>query len=350
MKHALNVDIEWLAQNSEQFFDAAANLLKSKDEKNIGKVCMKLANLYKEKDWRSKLLIFNCIPVLLNQYFMHFYDEKLCSLFEVCILTIYNLSLSDENVKLNRIKIPNLSLPSVYHSPQVASIHSELTESSLSKLESEYIILEEQFKPYLDTINSEKRYNLIRFLLLLYYSRLSSISRLSKVFFCEMCLKICKINRGSLKNQPIYLTSKILIEMIRILFFLFNNQLELDAYIAIESISDKAEEDLMIDVIVMCNSIKNLIQQSKMETSLKGSISNGKVSRSSSMHSERRKSAEKLSPLKTNELSPKKIVSNRNQEEKKNDHENIPIIDETSGENDDNSESTFNSDRLTERL
>lgn len=55
-----------------------------------------------------------------------------------------------------------------------------------------------------------------------------------------------------MKNQPIYLSSQILIEMIRILFFLFNNHLELDAYIAIESISDKAEEEMMIDVILVC--------------------------------------------------------------------------------------------------
>lgn len=40
--------------------------------------------------------------------------------------------------------------------------------------------------------------------------------------------------------------------MVRILFFLFKNHLELDAYIAIESISDKAEEEMMIDVILVC--------------------------------------------------------------------------------------------------
>ncbi|CAF0709861.1 unnamed protein product [Brachionus calyciflorus] len=346
-----NFDVEWLLQNNEQFFDAAANLLKSKDEKTIGKVCMKLANLFKEKDSRNQLLIINCIPILLNQYFLYFYDEKICSLIEVSILTIYNLSLSDENVKLNRIRIPNLSLPSVYHYPQASSVQSELTESSLSKYESEYIILEEQFKPYLDTINSEKRYNLIRFLMLLYYSRLNAISKQSKTFFCDMCLKICKINRASLKNQPIYLSAQILIEMIRILFYLFNNNLELDSYIAIESISDKAEEDLMIDVILMCNSVKNLIQQSKIEPSIKSALSSSRISRSGSMQSERKKSIEKNSPISPGrkiDNSPKTAHETKKNSTIKQEHENIPIIDETSGENDASSESS--NERFTERL
>lgn len=68
----------------------------------------------------------------------------------------------------------------------------------------------------------------------------------------------------------------------------------------------------------MCNSIKNLIQQSKIDSSLKSSMSNGKVSRSSSIQSDSKKSFEKLSPLKKSEESPKSFISNRNQEPKKN--------------------------------
>ena len=162
-------------------------------------------------------------------------------------------------MKLNRIRVPNLSLPSVYHSvirmnflcsifdpitipskflgkttrqlgngqvlvtgqpfqlswpkrlfenvniealnkfqfsfkiikPQEAPIQSELSESALSKLESEYTIVEEQFKPCLDTINNEKRFNIIRYLLKMFYSRLNlqASTKLSKLYFCEMCLK-----------------------------------------------------------------------------------------------------------------------------------------------------------------
>jgi hypothetical protein len=75
--------------------------------------------------------------------------------------------------------------------PQEAPIQSELSESSLSKLESEYTIVEEQFKPCLDTINNEKRFNIIRYLLKLFYSRLNlqASTKLSKLYFCEMCLK-----------------------------------------------------------------------------------------------------------------------------------------------------------------
>ena len=39
--------------------------------------------------------------------------------------------------------------------------------------------------------------------------------------------------------------------MLNALFYLFNNNLELDAYVAIEAISDKAEEELMPDVILV---------------------------------------------------------------------------------------------------
>lgn len=68
----------------------------------------------------------------------------------------------------------------------------------------------------------------------------------------------------------------------------------------------------------MCNSVKNLIQQSRMDTSLKSIISKGKVSRSGSMQSDRRNSAEKIPATKMSEQSPKKSEQNRNQEPKQN--------------------------------
>jgi hypothetical protein len=109
--------IETLLEDGEQFFNNIAALFKSKDEKTISKTCNKLTSLYKDKDKdkRYQNLIIDCIPILLNYYFSHFYEQKLCSIIEVCILTIYNLSLDDENVKLNRIRVPNLSLKSIYH-------------------------------------------------------------------------------------------------------------------------------------------------------------------------------------------------------------------------------------------
>jgi hypothetical protein len=62
---------------------------------------------------------------------------------------------------------------------------------------------------------------------------------------------LCKINRQNISNQPIYLNSDILIEMLHILYYLFNNNLQLDSYIAIEAISLKAEEELFVDVILV---------------------------------------------------------------------------------------------------
>jgi hypothetical protein len=39
--------------------------------------------------------------------------------------------------------------------------------------------------------------------------------------------------------------------MLHALFYLFNNNLQLDAYIAIEAITLKAEEELLADVILV---------------------------------------------------------------------------------------------------
>ena len=125
--------------------------------------------------------------------------------------------MSDENVKLNKIRVPNLSTPSVYHSvcwyktnsylniydklilsysfkqkhkqPQASSIQYELSESAITKYETEYVIKEEQFKPFQEKITSEKRYTIIKFMLLLFYSRLVSLIKASKLYFCDMCLK-----------------------------------------------------------------------------------------------------------------------------------------------------------------
>lgn len=280
-----NYDVEQLVQNNEQFFETVSALFKSKDEKNIGKLCSKLTNLYKDKDGRVEPLIVDCIPILLEYYFKNFYDEKLCSLVEVCLLTIYNLSLSDDNVKQKRIRVANLSLPSVYHSP-LDHDRSELSESSLNKLDAEHIIPSEddQFQACLDTIvNSEKRFNMIVFLLKLFYSRINlavSCTRLAKLYFCNMALKMSKINRAQVKIQPIYFNSRILCEILHSLYYLFNNGLELDAYIAIEAISQMAEDECFVDVILTCNSIKNLIQQNKQEPQVNA---NFKSNRSSSV-------------------------------------------------------------------
>lgn len=67
---------------------------------------------------------------------------------------------------------------------------------------------------------------------------------------------MCKITRQSSPIQPIYLNSDILIEMLHALFYLFNNNLQLDAYIAIEAITVKAEEELLVDVILVFRKIK----------------------------------------------------------------------------------------------
>lgn len=302
-----NIDSDWLNQNAELLFENVASLLKTKDEKIVSKVCSKLTNLYKDKETRHKDLVINCLPALLNYYFLFYYDEKICPIIEVCILTIYNLSLSDENVKLNKIRVPNLSTSSVYHSPQVSSIQFELSESAMTKYETEYIIQNEQFKPFQEKITAENRFTIIQFLLLLYYSRLVSVIRSSKLFFCDMCLKICKLNRQNSTTQAIYLNAEVLNEMLHTLFFLFNNNMQMDAYIAIEAIALKAEEDLIVDVILTSNSIKNLIQQSKNEPSLQNALNAQEATaekasyRSASISSTRKKSeasspSQKMSP------------------------------------------------------
>ena len=70
---------------------------------------------------------------------------------------------------------------------------------------------------------------------------------------------MCKINRQTLKNQAIYLDSNILIEMLHGLFYLFNNNYQLDAYIAIEAISVKADEELLVDVILVNENPSRLV-------------------------------------------------------------------------------------------
>lgn len=178
----------------------------------------------------------------------------------------------------------------------------------MSKYESEYVIQEEQFKPFQDKITREKRFQVIKFLLLLYYSRLVAVIKSSKLYFCDMCLKICKANRLNVSNQAIYLNSDILNEMLHALFYLFNNNMQLDAYIAIEAIALKAEEELMVDVILMSNSIKNLIQQSKNEPNQLQNATSGsenvaapvehgnvKTSRSGSLSVSRKKSSDTTS-------------------------------------------------------
>ena len=139
-----------------------------------------------------------------------------------------------------------------------------------------------------------------------------------------MCLKIsifqrlCKANRSTLKCQPIYLNSRILVEMLHALYYLFNNNLELDSYIAIEAISEMAEDEILVDVMLMCNSIKNLIQQNKSEPSIQNALSNTnnnnnnpaiKTNRSGSISSNKKKTTnEATSIVTTNSFSSNPLL------------------------------------------
>jgi hypothetical protein len=51
----------------------------------------------------------------------------------------------------------------------------------------------------------------------------------------------------------------------------------LDSYIAIEAISEMAEDEILVDVMLMCNSIKNLIQQNKSEPSLQNALNSNQT-------------------------------------------------------------------------
>ncbi len=63
---------------------------------------------------------------------------------------------------------------------------------------------------------------------------------------------MCKPNRSACKTQPIYLSSSILTELLFTLFYLFNNSLQNDATKAIDAIYQKANNDLLVDVLLVC--------------------------------------------------------------------------------------------------
>ena len=67
-----------------------------------------------------------------------------------------------------------------------------------------------------------------------------------------MCLEMCKLNRAALKMQPIYLNSSTYVQMLYTLYYIFNNNhQEFAAYIAIEAIHEKADEELLSDVLLV---------------------------------------------------------------------------------------------------
>jgi hypothetical protein len=55
--------------------------------------------------------------------------------------------------------------------------------------------------------------------------------------------------------------SDIYIQLLQIVFFLFNNGFELEAFKAIEALSSKADDELMTNFMLLCNSIKSFIEQ-----------------------------------------------------------------------------------------
>ena len=92
------------------------------------------------------------------------------------------------------------------------------------------------------------------------------------------------------------------------LYYLFNNKLEIDSLKAIDAIKEKAENELYVDTLLMSNSIKNLIKETKKDVIIQTTSSNantspgppGETSVGKSQSFIRKKSSEINSPININ--------------------------------------------------
>lgn len=111
----------------------------------------------------------------------------------------------------------------------------------------------------MNQLNFDKRMNILIFLLKVYYSHISTYcSTKSKRDLCDLCIKLNRKNNDRIRVD---LSSDIYIQLLQILFFLFNNGFEVEAFKAIEAISFKADDELMTNVMLLCNSMRSFIEQ-----------------------------------------------------------------------------------------
>ncbi|CAF4310946.1 unnamed protein product [Rotaria sp. Silwood2] len=226
-------------------------------------LCDPLFTLYRDVQHRPFVLQF--LPSFVTTYYdiLHHQPESVDA-------TTKSILDDGHNEKIHDFRIPNLTLPSIYHTPNPDYYApTPLTQHAISKHEKKCEVVHlHSFAPF-DSVNVTTREQILWFLLIQYGSNVSHMDIYSRRSYFKILLgqgysfddNISKKEKNSilpLNGRRIHLSSRILSEILGTLFYFKANSSDKEAFECMCLLKQRAEYEMYADVILMTESMSYL--------------------------------------------------------------------------------------------
>ncbi|CAF3383522.1 unnamed protein product [Rotaria socialis] len=256
----------------------------------VSSICDHLFSLY--HDVQHRLFVLQFLPSFVAVYYDVLYHhrhlesidaktEDVCSTIDTFLVSLYNLTVMDDehNEKTYEFRIPNLTLPSIYHTPN--SDHyapTPLTQQAISKHEQKCEAIRlPSFTPF-DSINgttnssklmiSYQGEQIVWFLLIQYGINVSFMDKYSRQSYIRMSKKL--VGQGFSFNgakqsktqsvlppdgRRIRVSSRIMSEILGTLFYFKFNTSDKEVDECLHLLKHRAEYEMYADVLLMTESM-----------------------------------------------------------------------------------------------
>ncbi|UJR23659.1 hypothetical protein I4U23_026643 [Adineta vaga] len=248
----------------------------------VSTICDHLFALYHGVQHRPFVLQF--LPSFVIVYYDVLYPRQsesvdattkdVCSTIDTFLVGLYNLTVTDDghNEKTPEFRIPNLTVPSIYHTPNPDHYApTPLTQHAITKHETKCDVIRlPSFAPF-GSVNGRTREQILWFLLIQYGMNVSSMDKYSRQSYIQMSKKL--LGQGFSFSQQIpfetksilpptgrriHLSSRIMSEILGTLFYLKSFSSDDEASQCMLLLKKRAEYEMYADVILMTESMSYL--------------------------------------------------------------------------------------------
>lgn len=252
----------------------------------IDPICHQLFDFYRSMNVELQRFTLNLLPTLITSYLTSLTSkDKRFGGIEACLLGIYNLSVigADGKPKVSDVTIPTLACSSIYHEPpSLASL--VLTESALLRHHSDRptVITVGPLAP-IHCMNSQNRLPVLTHVISCYNANITCMSTSSHQMLGKMCSRLAKTGFEGLRELSSYsssgerevqvkrgvsfaeelripLSSDFLLELLTSLYYIMFKNDPKCAITALEDIHTRASYDLLPEVLLVTNAIRNSIR------------------------------------------------------------------------------------------
>ncbi|CAF3391144.1 unnamed protein product [Rotaria sp. Silwood1] len=233
----------------------------------VSPICDHLFSLYHNVQHRPFVLQF--LPSFVIAYYDVLYDHRHLESIDD---TTKSVTDDGNNEKTFEFRVPNLALPSIYHTPNPDHYApTPLTQYTISKHEQKCEVIRLQSFSPLDSVNGNTREQILWFLLIQYSTNMSSIDKYSRQSYIKMSKKL--LGQGfsfngdqSLKSKSIlpptgrriHVSSRVMSEILGTLFYFKFNESDNEADECMRLLKYRAEYEMYPDVILMTESMEYL--------------------------------------------------------------------------------------------